>query len=258
MKDELIIVNHIGTSNVDAIDNELKWIVKEIENEKNCEVALAFNSQYVINKLQKKNVQIKHVKDLLLEAVGNYYIIKILPIHLVEGIDYQRLKDVCERIYDNLYTRNTCSKIILIEFLLKDKKNVQSMTKIISDIVKEKDMHILFVGHGSLHDSEIYYRNFIDSYREINNRVSFMTLKTPISSILNEIPDEVVLFPLFTVSGHHMQKDIFEGEESIYNQLKKFGKKIHAYLKISFYITKILYVLISIIVNASSLKLVCL
>ena len=229
MNDELIIVNHIGTSVVEVIENELELLVNDIKKATKQKTVLAFSSQRAIDKLEKKGIRIEHIHDVILSAMGNYRTIKVLPTHLVGGGDYQRVKAFCERAASQLDIGCVSSSIMLVESLLTDENKVQSLADIIQGLIKEKSIHVLFIGHGTLHQSAIYYERFMKEYRELNNQVSFMTLDNSVEQMVLDVPEEIVVFPLFTVNGHHIRKDIFEGDYSICQQLLKRGKVIHEY-----------------------------
>lgn len=231
MKDELIIVNHIGTSVEKVIDEELSLLVKDINEATHSKTILAFSSQRAIDKLEKKNICIEHIHDSILTAMGNYNVIKVLPTHLVGGGDYQRVKDFCEHASKDLNVGDFNSDIMLVESLLTLGKNVKNLAKIISELIEEENTYIMFVGHGTSHQSKEYYDHFIHEYKKISKDVYFVSLDTHIAKILPNLPDKVVLFPLFTVNGHHIQKDIFQGDKSIYRQLVDQGIQVYQYNK---------------------------
>ncbi len=229
MKDELIIINHIGTSEIEAVANELMVLVEEVKEATGKATILAFSSQKAIDKLKEDHIEMDYMNDLILRELGNYTVITIMPTHLVGGSDYQRVKQFVQQVKNELDTGRKCSSIVLKEAFLTNDENVRKLALTIHKRIPKKDRHILFVGHGTLGASKMYYQEFIKTYRELNRNSSFMTLNTPIEDILVNIPNQVTMVPLFTTSGYHVKMDLFEGEQSIYKQLIKAGKEVTLY-----------------------------
>lgn len=212
MSDELIIVNHVGTSVIDAINNELNPLVDEIKAYTGKETILAFNSERAIKKLKNKDIHIEHINNLLTNRH-----IKILPTHLVGGNDFNILSDFIKN-----HCKNIQSNIKLLEPLLSSRKSSIELAKVISQLTKNYEGQIVFIGHGTSDDSNKYYYKFLEIYKEYNSNIKFMTLNDDI----NISSKKVFLFPLFSVNGHHLRKDIYEGENSIYNRLIMSGKDV--------------------------------
>lgn len=229
MKEQLIIVNHIGTSFVTAIDNELRPLVREIEESLGCETVLSFSSKGAINKLIGKDVEVKYFYDLIRQVSENYRLITVLPTHIVGGADYQSIYDSIETMSKELQLRTNLQKIKLLEPLLIRKGNIQRLAKAINNLIADKNQHIIFVGHGTINESNSNYTKFIQAYKEISKNVSFLSLNESVHSILHQTPQEVLIFPLFAVNGYHMHKDVFSGDASVVNQLQEAGKIVDSF-----------------------------
>lgn len=218
MKENLIIVNHIGTSVVEAINQELSPLVNDVKKLTTGEVLLAFSSRKAIAKLLQKGIKVPHVEDVVKNSIENYSI-KILPTHLVGGDNYFEIENFINN--NLLYEGN----IQLVKPLLSNEENIKIFVNIINTLIRDNKSHILFVGHGTTHASNIYYDYFIEEYKKINENISFITLKTPTKNISGDI----LIFPLFTVQGHHLTRDIYSGEKSIYNCLNKENRKVDCF-----------------------------
>lgn len=229
MNKNLIVINHIGTSVVEVINKELQLLAMDIEMATEQKTILAFSSQRAIDKLLKKGIRIDHIHDVILSSVGDYKSIKVLPTHLVGGGDYQRVKEFCESASTQLDIGKVSTTISLVESLMTVESKVEKLASIIHGLIKEKNVYTLFVGHGTQHQSSKYYLRFMEAYGKLENQTGFMTLDDQLDQKILELPDEIVLFPLFTVNGHHIRKDIFEGESSISRQLAQQGKVIYEY-----------------------------
>lgn len=229
MKDELIIISHIGTSETEAVINELMVLVEEVKDTTGKTTILAFGSRKAIDKLKDEHIEIDYIDDLILREFEKHSVITIMPTHLIGGSDYQRVRQFVEQVENELGAGKECSSIVLKKAFLANHENVRKLALTVHKRIPKKDMHILFVGHGTLDASKMYYEEFIETYRELNRNSSFMTLNTPIKDVLMNIPDSIAMVPLFTASGHHMRIDLFEGEQSIYKQLIKAGKEVTLY-----------------------------
>lgn len=225
MSKELIVVSHIGTSVIDVIDSELKMLVKDIENKTKTKTVLAFSSKRAINKLAKKGVKIPYIDDVLAN-ISDYSVVKVLPIHLIQGKDYNRIKELCKKVTDS-----TKIKVICIDLLINNAERQYSLIEVINNIIVERNKQVLFVGHGSENQDTDLYAEFIENYSQVKSNTKFITLKSDINSIITELSDEVVLFPLFTVRGHHIINDIFDKSDSICKQLVKNGRIVYRYNK---------------------------
>jgi|GEM_PF-5138718 Cobalamin biosynthesis protein CbiK, Co2+ chelatase len=229
MKDELIIINHIGTSEIEAVVNELMTLVEEVKETTGKATILAFGSRKAIDKLKEEHIEIDYIDDLILRENGKHSVITIMPTHLIGGNDYQRVKQFVDRVGNELDTGKNCSYIEVKKPFLTNYENLKQLAMTIHKRIPKGDKHVLFVGHGTSDESKMYYDNFIQTYRKFDNDSSFMDLYTPIKDILVNIPERIALVPLFTASGHHVKVDLFEGEQSVYKQLKEAGKEVFIY-----------------------------
>lgn len=229
VRDELIIVNHIGTSVESVIDDELGLLVEDIKKALTSDAILAFSSIRAIEQLAQKNIKIDHIYDSILWAASKYKVIKVLTTHLVGGLDYERVKSFCEEKAKEFIGHDMKTDTVLIQPLLTEIENILQLVYAIARVIQEQNMHILFVGHGTTHSSEKFYGYFIEAYKKIWPDISFITLNTNVEKEIKNLPKEMVLFPLLTVNGHHIQNDIFDGDNSIYNKLSKLGTKVYKY-----------------------------
>lgn len=229
MKEERIIIYHIGTSKVEALVKELNVLVEEVKVATGKDVVLAFSSKKAIDTLRQEQIEIGFIDDEIHKAAETHCAITIMPLHLVGGGDYQRVKKLVEQMKYERGADKRSQNIRLLRPILSDCDNRKKLADVIHTSIKKCDDHVLFVGHGTSDGSIQHYDEFNQSYRELGRQSSFMTLRTPVEEVLRNIPDTIALVPLFTVSGCHVERDLFEGEQSIYRKLTQAGKEVAPY-----------------------------
>lgn len=219
----LIIVNHIGTSVLETVKTEMLTLVEEIEAIKpEAKVLLAFSSDRARRKLGSKGMDVISMQRALEDGVeGGYKDITIMPLHVVGGRDYKNLAAVVD-ILD-------CG-IRLLKPLLFDEKTTRITAEAIRWSLTEEDRvkQILAIGHGTDDESQRHYQALETAMSDLGLAVKVLTLEDD-RSLMDGLSEEVVLYPLFTVSGYHLKKDVFEGDKSIRQYLEKTGHRVKAY-----------------------------
>ncbi|MFV0379732.1 MAG: sirohydrochlorin cobaltochelatase [Anaerorhabdus sp.] len=219
MKDELIILVHIGTSIESVLENELKLLKNDISDTSDADVVYAFSSLRSIRKLLAKGIKVNYFEDLIKETIDKYKKIRVVPLHVVGGNNYELIKSICLKYADQ-------NKIKLYKPILQSAKYMQELASAISEIVSGEE-NILFIIHKTAKESLKFCESFIEYYKNFNIQSSYICLNDSLDKCLSL--DSVTLFPLLMISGYHVKKDIFDLEDSIYNTLVKNGVNTKVY-----------------------------
>lgn len=231
MNEQLIVINHVGTSILETIYSELNQLVLDVQKEwVDTDVTLTFNSRRAIKKLVNKGMDIPYFYDYIESGImDEYKEILVLPVHFVVGHDYLELKETISGYDDN---------VRLLKPVLSEDKNCEKLAKIIVENlnVEDRDKPLLLVGHGTGDCiGNKHYDVLLDQVNKYHQRTKFITLKQVDNPLwIHDIKSqfgqqEIVLFPLFTVCGHHVAMDIFEGSNSIKSQLEQADVKVKIY-----------------------------
>ncbi len=232
LKKELIAVNHIGTSVIESIESELGQMVKMIEDAQiikatryaqiddyEAETVLTFSSLRAIKKLEQKGFHVQDINDIIRQS-GKYDRITIIPLHVIGGTDYMSLK---KSIVSN-------NNISLLSPLLVTRSDCQALGIKLSTILKaDKDKSILFVGHGTTDESHKLYQLLEEELIKIGINARVLTLEDKEALSLIKVEDEIVIFPLFAISGHHVKNDLFRSQNSFRAILLKRVNKVKSY-----------------------------
>lgn len=200
----MIIVNHIGTSVIGTLEKELLPFVEMVRASVQEKVVLAFSSKRAVEKLRAKHFDVMHIETVIESANEP---LKILPVHLVGGTDLENLK----------------SKYSDLEFLpplLSNHEDCEAFAKVLSELIND-EQHTLFIGHGTKDASHKMYEVLEHCLKKYTAHVTVMTLADDVSQL--KIEKELVMFPLFTVAGHHVKKDLFRLPTSFKCQLLDQG-----------------------------------
>lgn len=219
MKDELIIVNHIGTSVLEAIEQELMLLVDEIKAFTQKDTVLTFNSNRAISKLKSKGFCVPTLDEILKSAIGQYEHVTIVTMHLVGGLDFEGVLEQVACFKEQIAIKVLCP-------LLKDKYAFEALIEHMQKIIPNEETGLLVVVHGTGHGSQGYYLELYSALKVKKDKVYLLSLLDDCYNQLSTLPEKIFIFPLFTVTGHHVQKDLFDSEKSIYNILKDSNKEI--------------------------------
>jgi len=225
MKKNLIIVNHIGTSVVDTVKQELMVLVDDIKMSRpESEVVLAFSSDRARRKLGTKGIDVMSMQRALEWGIESGFVqMTIMPLHVVGGFDYRNLSAVVETLNMN---------IDLKEPLLASSSSIIDVAKSIKQSLTPKDQEkmILLIGHGTEDSTNYLYTRLEAQLIKEGLKAKVKTLTTDFDRLVEAIEGyAVVLYPLFTVSGYHVKKDVFDGDDSILNRLSNLGYDVTGY-----------------------------
>lgn len=233
-----IIVASFGTT----YEETRKLCIESIENRvrekyKGFLVLRAFTSQMVINKLKKRdNYNVNNIREAL-EEMKNDGIeeIYIQPLHILSGYEYEKiLRQTEEFIKDN----RDCS-VKIGKPLLYDDEDYEKIVKILNLPDVKADEWIIFMGHGTSHETDISYDKLEKIFREKGyEKVSIatvegrITIEDLIPKLKNEGVKKVFLRPFMLVAGDHVINDMVSEEEDSWKSiLEKEGFNVEGILE---------------------------
>ena len=225
MKNNLIIVNHIGTSVVDTVKHELMVLVDDIKKSRSeSEVVLAFSSDRARRKVGTKGIEVMSMQKALEWGIeSGFRQITIMPLHVVGGLDYRNLSAVVETLNHN---------IDLKEPLLSSEESIIQVAKAIKQTLSPKDLEktILLIGHGTEDKTNYLYTRLEVQLIKEGLRARVRTLTTDFDQLVEAVDGQsVVLYSLFTVSGYHVKKDVYDSDDSILKRLSNLGYDVTGY-----------------------------
>lgn len=216
----VILVVSFGTSYNDSRDITIGAVENAIaEKFGDYEVRRAFTSQIIIDKLKDRDgLEIDNVTEafdrLVADGVKD---LVVQPTHLMHGYEYDDL------VNEMMTYVNQFDSVRLGEPLLnsdEDMKNVISAITKATEEYSDDDTAIVFMGHGTEHESNAVYANLqelitTDGY---NNYFIGTVEATPsLDDVLAAVQDggysKVVLQPLMVVAGDHANNDMAGDEE---------------------------------------------
>ena len=114
--------------------------------------------------------------------------------------------------------------------MLSHELQCRILARAIRDSLAEEDRYkcIVAVGHGTEDSGLIYYEQLKQALKALDLDIRMITLKTALST-LAPMPEALVLYPLFTVRGYHVKKDVFGESDSIRSTLEAAGHKVTVY-----------------------------
>lgn len=220
MKNQLILINHIGTSDIKTLETELIPFVKTIEAMGVGKVVLTFNSKRAIAKLSVKGIEVPTLDEALVKQQANFDKVVVLPLHMVGGKDFDDVLKCVERIGGEHVTVTLP--------ILQNTDQWPDLIQVIRKMMPADEKQILMVVHGSAHSSDHRYDVFKDAFEKtfVEEQINCFLYRLGDEDGLASLPDGLFMIPMFSVAGHHVKKDIFEDENSIYHQLLKRHKKV--------------------------------
>ena len=235
MKKGIIVVS-FGTT----YEETRKLCIESIENKIREEyrdylVLRAFTSQMVINKLKKRdNYRVDNPKEAL-EKIKEENIkeIYIQPLHVIPGHEYEKLLGQIEDfLEENPSFSIKTGKPLLYEDL--------DYEKVVDGLnLSDKEEGIVFMGHGTDHESDIAYKKLEKTFRDKSYENVFIgtvegetTIKDIIPNLKSQSIKNINLRPFMLVAGDHAINDMASEEEDSWESiLKSNGFSVKSYIK---------------------------
>ncbi len=242
-KDEIqktgILLVTFGTSYTNAqlafdnIEEEVKKTFPGIE------VRWAYTSNFIRKKLKKQGQDIDSPAEALARfAADGYTYIAVQSLHVIPGEEYENLRKTVDAF--NQMPKNA-ELTMLCEPLLYHHEDMDMAAQAIKSIITaniEKDEAVVFMGHGTHHQSNVYYAGFqyyLNQYSKnwlLGTVEGYPELKEIIAELKAQKIKTVCLMPFMSVAGDHVQNDMAGNEEDSWkSQLESEGFNVNITLK---------------------------
>lgn len=221
MKRAVILVC-FGSSDINGVNNSVGILKKEISEYfyNTVDVLVAFTSCKIIEKLRdEKKIYINNLEECLVELQNKCYEeVVIQPLYVMEGRDNVMINEEFDKF------RSSFKRLVVNNNIFSGRKedivkNIQMIVSILGSYYKGKAL--LLAGHGSKNQSNNIYEIIEGIFNEnCRARIYIATLEGE-KNINDEIikmkknrEKEVVIVPLFLISGKHFNKDVINGDGS--------------------------------------------
>lgn len=213
-----LIIATFGSTHEDALRRDLDPVVRDLKALVQVPVRVAFTSRMVIDRYEKKTGiryenEVEAVEGFLNEGFKAEEIF-IQPLHIVEGIEYDKLARLKSR------------GVTVGEALFHDEKD---LLRFVEEVGHRFEAPTVFVGHGSPTSAD-------DDYDELNRLFEEKNLPHRVCVIEGSVSDSlplayakergfhsVQLAPLLLLAGDHAKNDIFGDDDSVKTRFEAAG-----------------------------------
>lgn len=213
-----LIIATFGSTHEDALRRDLDPVVRDLKELVEVPVRVAFTSRMVIDRYEKKTGiryenEVEAVESFLNEGVDAEEIF-IQPLHIIEGVEYDKLARLKSR------------GVKVGEALFHDEKDLR---RFVDDVGHRFEAPTVFVGHGSPTAAD-------KDYDELNRLFEEKNLPHRVSTIEGSVDDrlplsfmkemgykDIQLAPLLLLAGDHAKNDIFGDEDSVKTRFEAAG-----------------------------------
>ena len=213
-----LIIATFGSTHEDALRRDLDPVVRDLKTAVQVPVRVAFTSRMVIDRYEKKTGiryenEVEAVEGFLNEGFKAEEIF-IQPLHIVEGIEYDKLARLKSR------------GVKVGEALFHDEKD---LLRFVDDVGHRFEAPTVFVGHGSptAADKDYDALNRLFEEKNLPHRVCTIEGSVDDSLPLDYVKERgfhsVQLAPLLLLAGDHAKNDIFGEVDSVKNRFEAAG-----------------------------------
>ena len=213
-----LIIATFGSTHEDALRRDLDPVVRDLKGLVEVPVRVAFTSRMVIDRYEKKTGiryenEVEAVEGFLNEGFKAEEIF-IQPLHIVEGVEYEKLARLKSR------------GVTVGEALFHDGKD---LLRFVEEVGHRFEAPTVFVGHGSPTAAD-------KDYDELNRLFEEKNLPHRVCVIEGSVDDSlplayakergfhsVQLAPLLLLAGDHAKNDIFGDDDSVKARFKAAG-----------------------------------
>lgn len=223
-----ILVVSYGTSHSDGRLKAINAIEDAIANANDdYEIKRAFSSRLVIDNIRNKTgEEISGVEQAVARLVENgVKTLIIQPTHIMCGNDYEELTSVAERYKEKV------ENISVGLPLLADEQDFIRLADSLIDAAAEyinAETAIVFIGHGAKHEANSIYARLQNIFTAGGNNSFFVGTIKAAPSLTDVIAlvksggfRKVILFPLMTAAGNHINQDIAGSKENSWKNVFK-------------------------------------
>ena len=212
---KVILVVSYGTSHSDGRLKAINAIEDAIANANDdYEIKRAFSSRLVIDNIRNKTgEEISDVEQAVVRLLENgVKTLIIQPTHIMCGNDYEELTSVAERFKEKFKNIS-----IGLPLLADEQDFIKLADSLIGAAAKyiNAETAIIFIGHGTEHEANSVYARLQNIFTAGGNNSFFVGTIKAAPSLADVIAlvksggfRKVVLFPLMTASGNHINQDI--------------------------------------------------
>ncbi|SHO44233.1 sirohydrochlorin cobaltochelatase [Anaerocolumna xylanovorans] len=238
MKKGILIVS-FGTTYRETREKNIERMVTAVrEAFPDWQVCQAYSSNTVRNILKKRdNLIIPEPREALLQMKEDGITqAAILPTHIIDGIENNRMKQTIRECRD-LFTKITTASV-----LLDREEDYKAVAKELWEEVKTtaKDTPVIFMGHGSLHEADKSYEKLEKELRSYSRKEIYIatvegsiTIEPVIERLkaLKRKEKNVLLMPFMLVAGDHATNDMAGESDSFASRLRAEGYEARCILK---------------------------
>jgi sirohydrochlorin cobaltochelatase len=235
----VILVVSFGTTYNNTRDKTIGAIEKEIAAAyPDYEVRRAFTSQTVINRLAKRDgLKIDNVKDAMKRLVKDKVTeLVVQPTHIMNGHEYDEMRAAIKP-YERRFAGVRYGQPVLIA-----DRDFQEVASLLIENTKQyqaDDTAVVFMGHGTDHESNEVYTKLDRSLKAQGNGRYFVATVEAKPSLDDVIPElgrlgvkKVILLPFMIVAGDHANNDMAGDEDDSWKSiLEKQGYTVTPVLK---------------------------
>lgn len=213
-----LIIATFGSTHEDALRRDLDPVVRDLKTAVQVPVRVAFTSRMVIDRYEKKTGiryenEVEAVEGFLNEGFKAEEIF-IQPLHIVEGIEYEKLARLKSR------------GVAVGEALFHGE---QDLRRFVDDVGHRFEAPTVFVGHGSPTAADKDYDALNRLFEEKNLPHRVCTIegsvddRVPLSFMKEMGYKDIQLAPLLLLAGDHAKNDIFGDDDSVKNRFEAAG-----------------------------------
>lgn len=233
-----VLVVSFGTSYNDTRDKTIGAIEKQIEKDyPDYQVRRAFTSQTIIDKLKERdNLEIDNVEEALDRLVSDgVKTLIVQPTHLMSGYEYDDLAAAVKEVEDKFDAVAMGSPLLTND---EDFDEVAAALPVITEKYNKEGTAIVFMGHGTEHDSNGVYTKLQDQLTNSGADNYFIgtveatpTLDDIVAAVKKGGYKKVVLQPLMVVAGDHANNDMAgDDDDSWKSVFEKEGFEVECVL----------------------------
>lgn len=215
-----ILLVTFGTSYPEAriafenIDEEVKAVFPDVE------VRWAYTSKMIRKILKKRGENIDSPAEALAKmGEDGFTHVAVQSLHIIPGEEYENLK-LTVNAFNKMPKGIEVAK--LGDPLLCSHHDNEKLAGFLSELFQprtNKNSAVLFMGHGTHHQANIYYPGF-QSYLNLNSNRFFLGTVEGFPMLEQIVPQlnklgirKVVLTPFMSVAGDHAKNDMAGAEE---------------------------------------------
>lgn len=235
----VILAVSFGTSYNDSREKTIGAVEKAIADAyPDYEVRRAFTSQTVIDILKERDgIETDNVEQAFDRLVSDgVKTVVIQPTHVMNGYEYDDLAEAADTYKDKFEKLSMGVQLLSSD---EDYANLANALVASTSEYSNNDTAIVFMGHGTEHESNSAYAKLQDKLTSTGAKNYFIgtveatpTIDDIISSVKAEGYKKVVLQPLMVVAGDHANNDMAGDEEDSWKSIfEKEGFEVECLLK---------------------------